>query len=260
MLLVPISVAIIDRQGLGTATLVLAVLVLTLILPVAAFMIRSDPTVMGLGPDGDPPPDPTKGRRLTIPAGDWTRSEAVRTRTFWILVASFTLGLAAQQAFLLHQLSYLSDRFGDATASVVLSTTAGASIIGRLALGTVSDRLDKRWMAAACFAVQGASILVVLHLSVLPAIYAATLLFGLTMGNSYIMMSLLGAESFGGASFGTIYGLLSLFVTAGSAFGPFAAGALAGASGGYALPFTMAGATGLAMAVLVLGAKRPVGT
>lgn len=182
----------------------------------------------------------------------------MRTRAFWVIVAAFTLGLAAQQAFLLHQISYLGDEFGRTAASTVLSTTAGASIIGRLALGTVSDRLDKRWMAAVCFAVQGISILVVLVTDALPVIYVATLAFGLTMGNSYIMLSLLGAECFGGPSFGAIFGLLSVFVMAGSAFGPFIAGAMADASGGYALPFTLAGLTGIAMAVVVPFARAPV--
>jgi sugar phosphate permease len=258
MVLVPLSVAIVDRWGLGAATLVLAALVLTLVLPLTAFVIRPDPAAIGLGPDGDPREKGSPTVRFSGPVAEWTRSSAVRTRTFWVLVVSFMFGLAAQQAFLLHQLSYLSDRFGVTTASTVLSTTAGASIIGRLALGTVSDRLDKRWMAAACFAVQGASMIVVLHSGNLSVIYAATLLFGLTMGNSYIMLSLLGAETFGGASFGAIYGLLSLFVMTGSAMGPFLAGALAGASGSYLLPFTLAGCTAFAMAVLVLAARRPV--
>ncbi len=140
----------------------------------------------------------------------------------------------------------------------MLSATAGASIIVRLALGTISDRLDKRWMAAVCFAVQGVSILVVLHTHALPVIYLATLFFGLTMGNSYIMLSLLGAECFGGPSFGMVFGFLSVFVMTGSVFGPFFAGSLADSSGGYLLPFTIAGLTGLAMAVLVVFARRPL--
>jgi len=256
MVLVPLSVAIIDRWGFGTATAVLAALVVLLILPVALFVIRRDPAVMGLTPDGDPPV--SAGRPVAAaPVLDWTRAEAVRTRTFWVLVVSFMFGLAAQQAFLVHQLSYLSETFGRATASTVLSATAGASIIGRLALGTVSDRLDKRWLAAGCFAVQGISVLVVLHTQALPLVFVATLLFGLTMGNSYIMLSLLAVESFAGASFGAVFGLLTVFVMTGSAFGPFLAGALADATGGYLLPFTITGATGLAMALLVLAARRP---
>ena len=257
MVLVPLSVAIVDRWGLGAATLVLAGLVGALILPTALFVVRSDPAELGLGPDGDPPVQAAKGFAFTGPLPDWTRGEAVRTRAFWVIVVSFTFGLAAQQAFLLHQLSYLSGEFGRATASTVLSATAGASIIGRLALGTVSDRLDKRWMAAVCFAVQGLSVLTVLHTESLPVIYVATLLFGLTMGNSYIMLSLLGGECFGGASFGAVFGLLSLFVMAGSAFGPYLAGLLAERSGGYLLPFTLTGSVALVMALLVLAARTP---
>lgn len=257
MVLVPLSVFIIDGWGLGPATVVLALMVLGVILPVTAFVIRRDPADAGSGPDGDPPREAATGFKFSGPLPDWTREEAMRTRAFWVLVAAFSFGLAAQQAFLLHQISYLSGEFGRTTASTVLSATAGASIIGRLALGTVSDRLDKRLMAAVCFAVQGCSILAVLHTDSLPLIYLATLAFGLTMGNSYIMLSLLGAECFGGASFGAIFGLLSVFVMAGSAFGPFFAGALADSSGGYLLPFTVAGVTGLLMAVLVVFARRP---
>jgi MFS family permease len=257
MVLVPLSVWLIDGWGLDVATLVLAALTLVLIVPTALLVIRSGPAELGLGPDGDPPAPAAAGVRFIGPVVEWTRGEAVRTRAFWVIVAAFGLGLAAQQAFLLHQISYLSEEFGRATASTVLAVTAGASIIGRLALGTVSDRLDKRWMAAACFAVQGVSVLTVLHTGSLPVVYVATLAFGLTMGNSYIMLSLLGAECFGGPSFGAIFGLLSVFVMAGSAFGPFIAGALADATGGYGLPFTIAGLTGIAMAVLVLFAHRP---
>ena len=71
------------------------------------------------------------------------------------------------------------------------------------------------------------------------------------------MLSLLAVECFGGASFGTVFGLLSVFVMAGSAFGPWLAGTLADSSGGYTLPFTLSGAVALAMGALVLAARRP---
>lgn len=258
MVLTPLTVGLIDRWELGVATIVLAVLVLAVVIPMTLFVIRDDPAEMRLGPDGDPPLAQRAVHSPGAPAASvWTRATAIRTRAFWVLVVAFGFGLAAQQAFLLHQISYLKGEIGIGAAATVLSATAGASIIGRLAVGTVSDRLDKRWLAATCFAVQGLAVLLILRTTALPLIYLYTLAFGLTMGNSYIMVSLLTAECFGIAAFGAVYGLLNLFVMGGSAFGPFAAGALADASGGYLLPFTISGTTALMMAAVVLGARPP---
>lgn len=258
MVLAPVTVALIDRLGLGVTTLVLAAMVLALVLPVTAFVIRREPAALGLTPDGDPRPmAAAAGPAVAPPPATWTPATAARTRAFWIITAAFMLGLAAQQAFLIHQISFLSGVIGRGTAGAVLSVTAGASIVGRLALGPVSDRLDKRWVAAVCFAAQGVGVLVVLHTAALPAIYVAMLAFGLTMGNSYIMLSLLTAERFGGATFGAVYGLLSVFVMTGSASGPLFAGALADAAGGYTLPLTITSATSIAMGLLILTAPKP---
>jgi sugar phosphate permease len=256
MILVPATVWVVDRWGLGVATALLAAMVLAVTLPVTAFVIKRDPADLGLGPDGDPPGTAaTHTAALTGP--DWTRAEAIRTRPFWLLVVSFMLGLGVQQGVLLHQLSFLEGVIGTTAAATVLSVTTGASVVGRLALGTVSDRLDKRMMAAVCFAAQGLALLVILRWTSLPVIYLAMAAFGLTMGNSYIMISLLTAECFGVKSFGSVYGLLNLFVMTGSAFGPTLIGVLADRSGGYTLPFTLGGSIALAMALLVL-AVRPV--
>ena len=261
MVLVPLSVAIIRRWGVGVATTVLAGLVLVVAVPVTVLLIRPSPTAMGLLPDGTPASTPVSAMRAPpgrrAPVRDWTLATAVRTRTFWLLIVTFTLGLGATQAFLVHQLALLGDVIGPTAASTMLSVTAGASIVGRLALGTVSDRLDKRWLAAGCFAAQGLGMLLVLHTAALPLMFLAMLAIGLTMGNSHVMFSLLAAESFAGAAFGAIFGLVTVVVLTGSAFGPWLAGALADSSGGYLLPFTIGSATSVAMAGLVLAVRPP---
>lgn len=254
----PLLVQVIERWSLRAATVMLAAILVVVVIPIALLVIRDQPGALGLGPDGDPPATPTTGTDAAPNAdAGWSRSMAVRTRAFWLLVVAFGFGLAAQQAFLLHQISFLSGEIGAGAAATVLSATAGASIVGRLALGTVSDRLDKRLLAAGCFAAQGLAVVLVLHTGSLPLIYLYTLIFGLTMGNSYIMMSLLTAECFGVASFGAVYGLLSVFVMGGSAFGPWLVGLLSDASGGYLLPFTISGGTAVVMAFVVLFAHPP---
>jgi hypothetical protein len=48
-----------------------------------------------------------------------------------------------QIAFLVHQVSFLSQYLGVTGAATAVSITAGASIAGRLFLGTFVDRCDK---------------------------------------------------------------------------------------------------------------------
>ena len=68
------------------------------------------------------------------------------------------------------------------------------SFVGRLAVGSVTDRFDKRHVAIAMFGLQGLGILA-FSLSESPlALFASTLLFGITIGNIFMLQSLLTAE------------------------------------------------------------------
>ena len=109
----------------------------------------------------------------------------------------------------------------------------------------------------ALFAVQGTSVLLVLHVDSVWATYLLTLVFGFTIGNVYMMQSLLVGEIFGMVSFGMVFGLVALAGQTGSGLGPFAVGWLEDRTGGYTVPFTVtAVVTYLAAAAVVFA--RPV--
>src|SRR5947207_5523335 len=91
------------------------------------------------------------------------------------------------------------------------------------------------------------------------AIYVVALLFGFTIGNVYMMMSLLTAEIFGILSFGTVYGVVSLAGQLGSGVGLVFMGWAHDATGGYTVPFVVLAALNLVAAVIITFA-RPVPT
>jgi MFS family permease len=138
-----------------------------------------------------------------------------------------------------------------------VSITTGASIIGRLFLGSIADRMDKRFMAMSCFLIQGAAVFSMAYFRQVVVLYLGTFAFGLTMGGIVMMQWLLIGECFGMVSFGTISGLVGLFSTSGSAFGPAIAGLIYDATQDYRIAFTIFGGASFLTIVAVLFARQP---
>ena len=103
--------------------------------------------------------------------------------------------------------------------------------------------------------VQGTAILLIIHTESITATWILTLVFGLTIGNIYMMQSLLVGELFGIVSFGSIFGLITLAGQVGSGLGPIGVGFLHDQTGGYGVPFTVTALLTYAAAVAILFAK-----
>jgi MFS family permease len=166
--------------------------------------------------------------------------------------------LTAQTGFVIHQIAFLETRVGSrSTAALALSVTALGSIIARLIVGTFADRVDKRRLTIVLFVVQGCAVLAVVATDNVPLTYLLTLVFGFTIGNVYMMMSLLVGDVFGMVSFGTVFGLVSLVGQTGSGLGPFAVGWLEDRTGSYSLPFTITAVATLSAAIAIAVLRPP---
>jgi MFS family permease len=225
---------LIHSRGLDFATAVLALLLVAVALPVAAFVLRFDPLEFGLVPDGANAPLP-RNELLGEEAQRrrWRTREALGTSTFWLLALAFATILFAQQSMLIHQIAFMREPLGPTGAALGMSTTAGGSIVGRLAVGSFADRVDKRRLALVLFLVQAGIYLLFAEVSGRAAFYAVALVFGFTIGNVFMMQSLLVGELFGLRSFGSVFGMLGLMVQPAAGLGPYAMGLLFEFFGGY---------------------------
>jgi predicted MFS family arabinose efflux permease len=245
---------------------VLGAMVVCVALPVLWLAVVADPREMGLQPDGPGGPDAVRPEhrsrvRLDTQYRSWTREEAGRTTSFWAILIGFGCALATQTAVLIHQLSFLQepDKLGSrSAAALAVTVTTIGSIIARLVVGQLfADKADKRVMTVVLFVGQATAVLLYTVVSGTAAIYAVALLFGFTIGNIYMMMSLLTAEIFGIPSFGTVYGVVSLAGQVGSGIGLVFIGWAHDATGSYTVPFTVLAGLNLAAAVVITFA-RPV--
>jgi len=187
----------------------------------------------------------------------WTRRQAMGTMAFWSIVIAFFMALTGQIAFLIHQVSFLSQTLGRPGAAAAVSITASASIAGRLTLGTVVDRYDKRFVTMGLLLLQATGVLSMAYSNSIPVLYMGTFIFGLTMGSLLMMQSLIIGDCFGHISFATVSGMVSLFVISGSAIGPTLAGVIYDSMGSYRAAFLLFVAMSVAAACAIYFARPP---
>jgi len=260
IIFVPFSTYLIATWGLKTALPVLGIIYASVIVPISTFVIKQRPSDIGLLPDGDrvafetgrEVPDIYSSQTVT-----WTRMEAMRTLAFWSIVTAFLLAMIGQVAYLMHQMSFLSQTLGLAGAASAVSITAGASIIGRLILGTIIDRMDKRYAAMVLFAIQGTAVLALAYSNHIAVLYIGTFAFGLTMGSILMMQSLITGECFGLVSFATVTGVSGIFISAGAALGPSIAGFIYDLTQSYKAAFTIFAVASILAVFAIVFAKPP---
>lgn len=261
IVMVPLASFIISRWGLAIALPVLGA-VYCVVVVATTFFIKQRPYDLDQLPDGELSEKTSSAKHPSAPSYSsqmrvWSRSQAIRTVPFWSIVIAFLLALAGLIAFLVHQVSFLSQYLGLSGAATAVSITAGASTVGRLWLGTFVDRLDKRYVIMVCFLIQGVAVFTLAHYHNVVILYLGTLAFGLTMGNIIMMQSLITAECFGLVSFATVSGLAGVFTMSGAAFGPTIAGFIFDVTRSYQMAFTIFAIMSAIAALVIYFAKPP---
>jgi MFS family permease len=205
------------------------------------------------------PPEPARANPAAPPDGvDF--ATARRSRAFWTLGAIQFLFMPALFTVPLHVAVHGMDMgMSAARAATLLSVIGGSSIAGRLAVGTLIDRIGGRNGYVLCFAALICGLVALLTGQAQIALFAAVAVYGFGHGGFFTVVSPTVAEFFGLRAHGAIFGTVLFFGTVGGALGPILAGLAFDLTGSYTIAFSgllvMAG-LGLAL-VLSLPAPDP---
>jgi MFS family permease len=255
MVLVPVLVALVQRHGFRFATAAVSVALLAIGLPLVWLVIGGRPTPVQVATelrrDAGGAPERAATREATV----WTRQAVLRVPRLWTLMVPFALALAAQVGFLVHQISVLEPALGESRAALTVSATTVAALLGRIAIGLLSDRVDLRKLSAVNIGAQGAALAVMAAWPSSSVLVGASLVFGLGVGNLITFPPLLAREEFGQRSFGTVFGLVGAATQAGVALGPGLMGLLHDALGSYQTALWCLVAIEAVAAVSVLGGR-----
>ena len=223
-------------------------------LALAATVMRRDPTSMGLSPDGvevtPARPDARAGRA-------WSLGRAMGTSVFWLIAAAFTATWLAVFIPLVHLVPFARDLgYTAGTGAWLVSALGAGAVVGRLAMGPISDRVGRRPALVAGTAIQAVAFLAFSAVQALDGLVLTAAAFGFSYGTISALFPAIVGDFFGPDQAGTLVGFLFMLAGSIAAWGPLAAGLVYDATGGYGLVFRLAAAANVAAAVL-LGLARP---
>jgi MFS family permease len=165
-------------------------------------------------------------------------AQALRTRSFWmIILAQLFFPLAAAGAFV-HMVAYLIGiGYGEAVAALSLSLVLLFATIGQPLMGVVADRIGGRAALALAFALLAISLLMLLAANKAVALGLFVFVFGLIVAGPIVLVPVVVAESLGVKRYGSLMGLVGLPFTLGLGLGPLAAGGIYDLTASYAIAF-----------------------
>lgn len=207
-----------------------------------SLLVRTRPEDVGLLPDGEPAPPPSAGlpapsRHADEPA--FTRGQAMRSRTFWLIVLAWSLSSIGLGGFHIQWLPYFSD-LGFSLGDAALATTVYGlgSVTGRFLWGFTTTRYSVRRLLTVQSLLTGLSVAVFGLLIVdVPTMVLAAGCHGLAVGGFFVLRPLHLANTFGRQNLGAVSGAVRPFVTFANAFGPVLIGGFYDVFGAYTWAF-----------------------
>lgn len=228
---VPILVGAIGKYGFAPTLIVAACVMSAVAIPTIAYFVGKPPQ------RALPPSDAFDPQSMATVSAARIRNDAFRTLAFWTIVIPFALVLVAQVGFIVHQISFLDPIMGREKASIAASLMTAMAVVGRLLFGMIIDRVNQRVASSISFLSQALALVIAINMRSDYALFAASAMFGFSVGNAITLPSLIVQREFNAVSFGVIVSLVTAICQFTYAFGPGIIGLLRDWSGSYTLPF-----------------------
>jgi sugar phosphate permease len=221
--------------GWRTASLVLGVMSAALLI-LAGLFLRRDPRDIGQFPDGvgTETADEVRPRKQNPKASVISLRPFVSTASFWMIAGIYASFGFFRSALTVHIAAHVQDLgFSLPDAANVLAIVSVASIIGRVGMGRVADKVGNRRTLIISFIT---TTLIIVWLTIagnLWDFYLFAIVYGFGWGALAVLRYSVTAEIFGLASVGFIMGTLGFPESLASAFSSYLGGVFFDLSGSY---------------------------
>jgi MFS family permease len=234
---------LIPDWGWRGAYLTLAVLFWAII-PLALIVIRTKPADKGLYPDGMEASEAAANEAEASPStpSGVSLKAAVSTSAFWLIFISF-ITMSFHGGIIQSTVPHLGDiGFPVVAAASALGTVGLGSLVGKFFFGWLCDRIPVKFAWGIGLSLQFTAIIIITTVgptSPMALIWLYAILMGLGIGSWLPCMSMLVSTNFGLASYGAIFGLMTLALSIGSGGSPLIAGYMYDAMGTYHWAFIL---------------------
>jgi MFS family permease len=261
LVFLPLLAWLADRHGWRSASVTVSVAALAVV-PLVVLVLRERPADVGLRPygaTGDEPDLPAAGgaARTAVTA----LRGAVRNKAFWLLAGGFFICGASTNGLVgTHFIPAAHDHgMPTTTAASLLALVGVFDIVGTIASGWLTDRLDSRRLLAWYYALRGLSLLVLPVLfasSPHPSMLVFVLFYGLDWVATVPPTITLAREVFGPKQGTVVFGWIFASHQIGAAVAAGVAGVIRTSLGTYTLAWWGAGVLCLFAAGMSLSIGR----
>jgi MFS family permease len=238
-----------------SAYIILGVTVVVVVV-IAAQFLKRDPSKVGQTPYGA---EREEAIKPYINMNALSLKESVHTRQFWLVAGLYFCFGFSFFVVMIHLVNHATDIYiSPAAAAAFLSTIGGVSIVGKIVMGGVGDRMGARWIYIICFSMLALSFAWLLRLDSIWMLHFFAVVFGFAYGGCATGQSILVAELFGIRSHGLVTGVVTNGTTIGATLGPLVAGCIFDVTASYQMAWLLC--VGLCIIGLILTILvKPVG-
>ena len=249
----PVASWLISSYGWRTSYILIGAVALVFIILAAQFL-RHDPRQIGQLPYGG---NEVKEEGLNLQARGFSLREAIGTGQLWMLFAIlFCLGFCLG-TIMVHIAPHATELGISATiAASILAVIGGLSIVGRVVMGSVADRMGNRPPLIINFVMVSGVLFWLVVAKELWMLYLFAAIFGFAYGGVVVLESPLVAELFGLSSHGVILGIVAFGYTVGGAVGPILAGRIFDIIGSYQVAFLVCAVLGI-LGIILASLLKP---
>jgi MFS family permease len=217
------------------------------VLPVASRWLKDGPEQIGITPFGAPPdyvPPAPVDRPIAAAMGGLRL--ASRAPAFWLLAGSFFVcGVTTNGLVGTHFIAAAVDsNLTETSAAGLLALVGVFDVVGTVASGWLTDRVDPRRLLLVYYALRGLALIVLHHVLGTQGLGLGGFMvfYGLDWVATVPPTVALCSELFGEAKAGIVYGWVFAAHQLGAAAAAYGAGALRESTGSYELAFHVGGA------------------
>jgi MFS family permease len=280
LVFLPVLAWMTERSGWREASLVVS-LAAVAVIPLVLLCLRDSPAALGVAPYGTPGgpvdnPEPPLPSSATLPvrgptSGDVgparvalaTLGAASRTRTFWALAGAFAICGASTNGLIgTHFIPSAHDHgMPETTAAGLLAVVGVFDIVGTVASGWLTDKVNPRVLLVAYYSLRGAGLMMLPGLlsdSLHPSIIAFVVVYGLDWVATVPPTAALCREAFGEAG-SVVFGWVFAAHQIGAAVVSVGAGVVRDVTGQYTVAWVGAACLCLVAAFASSRVGRPAG-
>ncbi len=197
-------------------------------------------------------------RRVFRTTQHWTFSQALHSRSIWVILFAAIVISGGYALFLAHAIVHLQDQgLATAVAARIVGTLVLSTLLGKIGVGILADHVESRWLWATAMLSFGIGSIAMLAVKNAATAYACAVCLGAGFGGALVGSMTLVSDYFGTKAFASLIGIVFAVQTSIGAIAPLAAGIVHDRTGSYVIPFEACAALCFAAAIGLATLRPP---